>query len=90
MYLIPQIDGNDSILSELSDVNSSINESTNSSIDKTNDKDLDQTDQIYDDLSPLPRIYVTNARSIFPKFNHFIKHLVNYRIGVAAVSAIAG
>ena len=29
----------------------------------------DYTDQMYDDLTRLPRIYVTNARSIFPKFD---------------------
>ena len=50
------------------------------------DGSTDNIQQIHDDLSPLPRIYMTNARSVFPKFVHFTEQLVNYRIGIASIS----
>ena len=48
--------------------------------------DISTVEQNYDDLGPFPKVYMTNARSLFPKFNNFLEQIINYRIGVACVS----
>ena len=68
---IYQLDGNDDIM------DGSINTSAMSQ---------NSIGQIYDEISPFPRIYVTNARSVFPKFKNLKEHLVNYRISIASIS----
>ena len=68
---IPQLDGNIST--------TQLNNSNTSS-------DMKPTEQLYNDLTPLPRLYITNARSVFPKFKNFVEHLIHYRIGVGSIS----
>ena len=66
-----QLDGNDSVETDL---------------ETSRDTILTGDDQCSDDFSKIPKIYSANARSLFPKYNHFIEKLVNNRFDVVQIS----
>ena len=72
---ILQVDGNDSLSSTLSDITISSSSSLSSSIVQSESQ-----------YSALPKLYSTNARSIFPKFDDLIEKLLNHTIDVLQIS----
>ena len=72
---ISQLDGNTSQISSVLDTEDSSTSSERSSVY-----------QCEDQFTTLPKIYSTNARSLFPKFDDFTEKLLNYRIDIAQIS----
>ena len=72
---ISQLDGNTSQISSVLDTEDSSTSSEGSSVY-----------QCEDQFTTLPKIYSTNARSLFPKFDDFTEKLLNYRIDIAQIS----
>ena len=72
---LPQIDGN---------ISCSSSSSFNSSI--TSSSSISTIDQCSTENTTLPRIYFTNARSVFPKFKDLVGKLQNNSIDIAQIS----
>lgn len=69
---ILQVDGNDTL------------NSSEASLDDSDDEVIDE--QSAEQYEQIPKIYFTNARSIFPKFSDLVEKLIHHRIDVTQIS----